>query len=355
MTGHGLWVVFLALGTSLALAEGGPTSVPLLRQNAQGVDLKILRVPEGYLFDVGLTPEAAEGLSIKLFRGDRDVTPMAETGRPVAAVIYLFTGIDEARQCQAKWRMDSALGRTPLPSLAFSERPNDVCPELGFAGAIADWPQVMGPQGGYRRILAVAVDETGSEGLAASIEPLLWARRAIPYALTEDRQALATELGGFLQANTSGLLSFLPTPPGDAQPPRMVFYRNGSEFLAVSAPGKARAPAVDLQVLLVSAAALVLLLAAAVMLWRRKRRPATVAEEPVKAVKIGFGDRFDYSLGAGADLAVARLEVFRDGRRRVVRLDSDEQIEIDGIEVGTAAWIGTDAALRIARKRIVFS
>jgi len=356
-----LWVVLFSINPCLALAEGGGTLLPVLRHQAEGIDLRVLRTPAGYLVDASIAENAAEGLGIKLFSGETDVTAAAETGRPAAAIVYFFAGADEARQCRAKWRMDAVLALGPLPNPAFSESPNALCPELGFAGANGAWVKTILPQDSYRRVLAILVSEAGDGAFFKTSNSLLWDQLAIPYALLDDRDALANRLTAFVQPNITGLLSILPTPQGDANAPlRVVVYKDGAQLFAVSSAQSAAqtADSPRARELIIAAAAILVVLAGAALLWTRRRgraAPPGNGGDPVKAVSIGYGGGFDYSLGEGAEQAVARLEVYRDGRRKIVRLDTTEEIQVNGVEIEASTWIDGDAAITIAQKRIKLS
>ncbi len=354
-----------------ARADEEAAFVSLRRHQEAGVDVRILRIADGYIVDASLA-DSLEDPSVNISSGTVDLTDAAEYGGAVTSIVYVFAGGGEGAQCKMKWALDTVLGQSPVPNPAFSDQPNELCPELGFAGTYDDWPAFVESGDRYRRVLAILVSEPGDELIFEESDPLIWDRLALTYRDQDDKAALARRLADFVLPRQTGFHSFVPFPAGnDGAPVTITFYSNDVEILAVSSALPlhewiAQLSFEDLDFEALSREAKVALgggvatvVAAGLFFFlhrrRRRRLRETVGPVPTKAVKVGYGKAVDYSLGEGPDLAVALVEAYGDGRRRIVRLDPSERIEVDGMNIGQSAWVGDGASVRIARKKIVLS
>ncbi len=345
-----------------AAAAGQGALVPLLRQQEEGIDVRMFQAEAGYLIDLAVPQNGGDAFDLRFFSGEGDITETAQSGPPAAAIVYALAGSDDARQCRAKWRMDTILGQAPATSPAFTESPNTLCPELGIVGTTAEWSQRFEGAADYRRLLVILVDSAGDGSFFDPSGTMVWGRLSLSYALQEDTAALAERLTDFVLPNLTGTLTFLPYPAGDRNAGiRAVIFRNGTEVFALSSienseplDGEADRTTVIVAVI----AAILLLGLLAVLATRRSRRASRTApqtDQPLRAVTIGYGGGFDYSLGADGEAAVARIELYRDGRRKLVRLAPKERIEVDGNDIAEQSWIDEASAIRIAQRNIVVS
>lgn len=356
---------------SFARADEGAAFIPLRRHQEAGIDLRILRLADGYLFDASVA-DSIEDLSVSFSSGPVDLTDGAEFSDAVTSIVYVFSGGGEGAQCKMKWALDTVLGQSPVPNPAFSGQPNELCPELGFAGTYDDWQDYIDSGDGYRRVLAILVSEQGDDRVFEESDPLIWDRLALTYRDQNDKAALARRLADFVLPRQTGFLSFVPFPAGnDGAPVTITFYSNDVELFAVSTAPPLHewiaqlsfedldfeALSREAKVALGGGVATVVAAGLIFFLHRRRRKllRETVGPVPTKAVKVGYGKAFDYSLGEGPDLAIALVEAYDDGRRRIVRLDPSERIEVDGTNIGQSAWVGDGTSIRIARKKIVLS
>lgn len=374
----GLSILFLC-PVPLARADEEAAFVSLRRHQEAGVDVRILHIADGYIVDASLA-DNLEDLSVNISSGPVDLTEVAEYGEAVTSIVYVFAGGGESAQCKTKWALDTMLGQTGNPNPAFSDKPNGLCPELGFAGTYDDWPAFVDAGDGYQRVLAIEVREQGDAAVFEESDPLIWARLPVIYDDLDDRAALTRRLADFVVPRQTGFVSFVPFPAGnDGAPITITFYNNDIELFAVSSAlpfleriaemslddlgfeslGREEKVALGGIAAGLAVALLIFVLHRRRMKLLRGRTDGAPSEAsggvPAKAVRIGYGKAVDYSLGEGPDREIALVEAYGDGRRRIVRLDRLERIEVDGANIGESTWVRDGAPIRIGRKKIVLS
>lgn len=339
------------------------TADAVTRGTQGGIIVKIIELSSGYAIDASVTNTAAAGLTYKIFSNDRDITLETVATQPRLLLVYGFNGIDAAQQCRVKTKLDSLLTYGLQENITFTDMPNDICDDASVYVATPDvWASFLTAINEYRRILSVHLSPNGSGAFFFEGDPQHWANLRLSALNFGSTEQVITKLANFAEAHTTGFLAAVPKSATPDSNVTITFYRDGSEVASFSHGKNTFLSAnLDNNILALGGGAAIFVILIVVILMRRKEavvKPSsqlTSNEQPIRIIRIGFGPDNDYSLGDGAPDVLAQLEVYDDGRHRLMRVDAEARIEVNGNNIDAAVWVADTSTVRIAGRKIKFN
>lgn len=312
-------------------------------------NVMVLGSSDGFLLDVGTPATGAGPIRLKIFQGDREITPKVRIIPPIVQTIILFAGLEETRQCRAKAILQAATSSFGAPVTAYADVPNAVCPDFGIRYVDGDFGRLfdLGPR--YARTLAIRVstDEPSADA-GARVSEAVWRQLEIHASELADPAAIVRKVTGFLQRSVSGAFAIISTAGMTGRAPfKLVVYDAGAPKLTVSF---ASGGAFDrVSVLRIGTAfGVPLVLALIVIVWRRRARP-------VRSFVIGYGPDCDISLGDGASERLVLLNEMKNKSLTIASLCQGDRIQVNGKPLKKPRRVGPDDEILIDGKRVKLS